>query len=113
MIITMKVGSQNARRVLENGPQERGILLQKKYSSLVHFLYTVCRCKFLLVAYFCFPLLAFKLCGLTAVGGLHDCVCQVVTLWYRPPEVLLQSSYATPVDIWSTGCIFAEMFRRK
>lgn len=38
---------------------------------------------------------------------------QVVTLWYRPPEVLLQSSYATPVDIWSTGCIFAEMFRRK
>ncbi|XP_045932525.1 cyclin-dependent kinase 4-like [Micropterus dolomieu] len=41
------------------------------------------------------------------------CVSQVVTLWYRPPEVLLQSSYATPVDIWSTGCIFAEMFRRK
>lgn len=41
------------------------------------------------------------------------CVFQVVTLWYRPPEVLLQSSYATPVDIWSTGCIFAEMFRRK
>lgn len=40
-------------------------------------------------------------------------VLQVVTLWYRPPEVLLQSSYATPVDIWSTGCIFAEMFRRK
>ncbi|MED6271752.1 Cyclin-dependent kinase 4, partial [Characodon lateralis] len=37
----------------------------------------------------------------------------VVTLWYRPPEVLLQSCYATPVDIWSTGCIFAEMFRRK
>uniref|UniRef100_H3C1K9 Cyclin-dependent kinase 4 n=1 Tax=Tetraodon nigroviridis TaxID=99883 RepID=H3C1K9_TETNG len=37
----------------------------------------------------------------------------VVTLWYRPPEVLLQSGYATPVDIWSTGCIFAEMFRRK
>lgn len=36
-----------------------------------------------------------------------------MTLWYRPPEVLLQSSYATPVDIWSTGCIFAEMFRRK
>lgn len=46
---------------------------------------------------------------------LNNCVCvsQVVTLWYRPPEVLLQSSYATPVDIWSTGCIFAEMFRRK
>uniref|UniRef100_A0A3B4B8V5 Cyclin-dependent kinase 4 n=1 Tax=Periophthalmus magnuspinnatus TaxID=409849 RepID=A0A3B4B8V5_9GOBI len=35
-----------------------------------------------------------------------------LTLWYRPPEVLLQSSYASPVDVWSTGCIFAEMFRR-
>nr|QOY46759.1 cyclin-dependent kinase 6 [Ambystoma andersoni] len=37
----------------------------------------------------------------------------VVTLWYRAPEVLLQSSYATPVDVWSVGCIFAEMLRRK
>ncbi|XP_059499327.1 cyclin-dependent kinase 4 isoform X2 [Stegostoma tigrinum] len=36
----------------------------------------------------------------------------VVTLWYRAPEVLLQATYATPVDMWSTGCIFAEMFRR-
>lgn len=34
-------------------------------------------------------------------------------MWYRAPEVLLQSTYATPVDIWSVGCIFAEMFRRK
>lgn len=37
----------------------------------------------------------------------------VVTLWYRAPEVLLQSSYATPVDLWSVGCIFAEMFRKR
>lgn len=37
----------------------------------------------------------------------------VVTLWYRAPEVLLQSSYATPVDLWSVGCIFAEMFKRR
>ncbi|KAE8628091.1 hypothetical protein XENTR_v10007307 [Xenopus tropicalis] len=37
----------------------------------------------------------------------------VVTLWYRAPEVLLQSTYATPVDMWSVGCIFAEMFKRK
>ncbi|KAF7693013.1 hypothetical protein HF521_008329 [Silurus meridionalis] len=37
----------------------------------------------------------------------------VVTLWYRSPEVLLGSSYGTPVDLWSTGCIFAEMFMRK
>merc|ERR1712004_287213 len=34
----------------------------------------------------------------------------VVTLWYRPPEVLLQNSYATPVDLWSIGCIISELF---
>lgn len=37
----------------------------------------------------------------------------VVTLWYRAPEVLLQSSYASPVDLWSCGCIFAELYRRR
>jgi serine/threonine protein kinase len=37
-------------------------------------------------------------------------LAQVVTLWYRAPEILLGSKhYATPVDIWSVGCIFAEM----
>jgi len=35
---------------------------------------------------------------------------EVVTLWYRAPEILLgYSQYSTPVDIWSVGCIFAEM----
>lgn len=35
---------------------------------------------------------------------------EVVTLWYRPPDVLLGSrKYSTSVDIWSIGCIFAEM----
>ena len=37
----------------------------------------------------------------------------VVTVWYRAPEVLLQSTYAAPVDMWSVGCSFAEMFCRK
>ena len=36
---------------------------------------------------------------------------KVVTQWYRAPEVLLHSSYSKPVDIWSVGCIFAEMIR--
>ncbi|KAK2955826.1 putative Cyclin-dependent kinase 2 like protein [Blattamonas nauphoetae] len=35
---------------------------------------------------------------------------EVVTLWYRAPDVLMGNrKYSTPVDIWSVGCIFAEM----
>ena len=37
----------------------------------------------------------------------------VVTLWYHASEVLLQSTYVTPVDMWSIGCIFIEMFHQK
>jgi serine/threonine protein kinase len=33
---------------------------------------------------------------------------EVVTLWYRPPDVLLGSTkYSTQVDMWGVGCIFA------
>ncbi|KAF5101240.1 hypothetical protein D0Z03_000634 [Geotrichum reessii] len=36
---------------------------------------------------------------------------EVVTLWYRAPDVLLGSrTYSTSIDIWSSGCILAEMF---
>jgi serine/threonine protein kinase len=39
---------------------------------------------------------------------------QVVTLWYRAPEILLGAKmYSTPVDVWSIGCIFAEMINQK
>ncbi|XP_006145839.2 cyclin-dependent kinase 3 isoform X2 [Tupaia chinensis] len=39
---------------------------------------------------------------------------EVVTLWYRAPEILLGSKfYSTAVDVWSVGCIFAEMVTRK
>jgi len=35
---------------------------------------------------------------------------EVVTVWYRPPEILLGSSlYSVPVDVWSVGCIMGEM----
>ena len=37
----------------------------------------------------------------------------MVTLWYRAPEVLLGTTYATPVDIWSCGCILAELVTRR
>jgi cyclin-dependent kinase 9 len=37
----------------------------------------------------------------------------VVTLWYRPPELLLgERNYGPEVDMWSVGCIMAEMWTR-
>lgn len=34
----------------------------------------------------------------------------VVTLWYRAPELLLGAKeYTTAIDMWSIGCIFAEL----
>jgi len=46
-----------------------------------------------------------------AVGiPLRTYTHEVVTLWYRAPEILLGGrQYSTPVDVWSIGCIFAEM----
>lgn len=38
----------------------------------------------------------------------------VVTLWYRAPELLLESpKYSTPIDVWSIGCIFGELLTMK
>ena len=38
----------------------------------------------------------------------------VVTLWYRAPELLLgKDTYNQAVDIWSVGCIFAELILRE
>ncbi|KAI9479515.1 phospho-Cdk2 in complex with cyclin B [Zychaea mexicana] len=50
--------------------------------------------------------------GLSRVFGvpMRTYTHQVITLWYRPPEILLGSRYySTAVDMWSVGCIFAEM----
>nr|QKG02511.1 Cdc2 [Locusta migratoria] len=39
---------------------------------------------------------------------------EIVTLWYRAPEVLLGANkYSCPIDMWSIGCIFAEMASKK
>jgi tRNA A-37 threonylcarbamoyl transferase component Bud32 len=38
----------------------------------------------------------------------------VVTRWYRAPEIMLAChEYSYPVDVWSVGCIFAELILRK
>ncbi|KAG8383529.1 hypothetical protein BUALT_Bualt04G0023000 [Buddleja alternifolia] len=39
---------------------------------------------------------------------------RVITLWYRPPELLLGATkYGPAVDMWSAGCIFAELLHGK
>ena len=43
-----------------------------------------------------------------------DYTNRVITLWYRPPELLMGSTvYTKAVDIWSLGCIFLELFLKK
>uniref|UniRef100_A0A0N4ZT45 Cyclin-dependent kinase 7 n=1 Tax=Parastrongyloides trichosuri TaxID=131310 RepID=A0A0N4ZT45_PARTI len=39
--------------------------------------------------------------------------CQVITIWYRPPELFYgASNYSGSIDIWSVGCIIAELLLR-
>ncbi|XP_064395856.1 cyclin-dependent kinase 9-like isoform X1 [Halichondria panicea] len=39
---------------------------------------------------------------------------RVVTLWYRPPEILLgERNYGPPIDMWGAGCIMCEMWTRR
>lgn len=57
-----------------------------------------------------------KLCdfGLAREYGypLGRYTSKVVTLWYRPPELLLGShTYDTAVDMWGVGCIFGELLQ--
>lgn len=45
---------------------------------------------------------------------LRNYTHEVVTLWYRAPEILLGSKlYSLPVDVWSIGCIIAELITKK
>ncbi|XP_018395954.1 PREDICTED: cyclin-dependent kinase 12 isoform X2 [Cyphomyrmex costatus] len=39
---------------------------------------------------------------------------KVITLWYRPPELLLgEERYGPAIDVWSCGCILGELFSKK
>lgn len=38
----------------------------------------------------------------------------MITRWYQPPEILLECpTYGLEADLWSAGCVFAELFCRK
>ncbi|CAN1162990.1 Cyclin-dependent kinase C-2 C [Linum perenne] len=52
----------------------------------------------------------FGLANVLVSKGKQRLTSRVVTLWYRPPELLLGStSYGVSVDLWSVGCVFAEL----
>jgi len=58
-----------------------------------------------------------KICDLGLARGYEDehelKTEYVITRWYRSPEVILKASkYTKAVDIWSVGCIFAELLGR-
>lgn len=47
-------------------------------------------------------------------GQRRPLTTRVVTLWYRPPELLLGATrYDASIDLWSAGCILAELFAGK
>lgn len=46
--------------------------------------------------------------------GTRKYTNRVVTLWYRPPELLLgERNYGCAVDLWGVGCIMSELFTRE
>uniref|UniRef100_A0A7N0VFM9 Protein kinase domain-containing protein n=1 Tax=Kalanchoe fedtschenkoi TaxID=63787 RepID=A0A7N0VFM9_KALFE len=52
----------------------------------------------------------FGLASMSSAGSVRPRTSRVVTLWYRPPELLLGSTdYGASVDMWSVGCVFAEI----
>ncbi|KAF9623501.1 hypothetical protein IFM89_003117 [Coptis chinensis] len=56
----------------------------------------------------------FGLANFFSSGQRQPLTSRVVTLWYRPPELLLGSTdYGAAVDLWSVGCVFAELFQGK
>lgn len=47
-------------------------------------------------------------------GSNQNMTEYVVTRWYRAPELLLaQDAYSTAIDMWSVGCLVAELYNRR
>ncbi|XP_078430255.1 protein IMPAIRED IN BABA-INDUCED STERILITY 1-like isoform X2 [Wolffia australiana] len=56
----------------------------------------------------------FGLANFARVGRKQPLTSRVVTLWYRPPELLLGSTdYGPSIDMWSAGCVLAELLLGK
>ncbi|XP_031286777.1 protein IMPAIRED IN BABA-INDUCED STERILITY 1-like [Pistacia vera] len=52
----------------------------------------------------------FGLANIRSTRNKQKLTSRVVTLWYRPPELLMGSTnYNVSVDLWSVGCVFTEL----
>ncbi|XP_053207850.1 cyclin-dependent kinase 12-like isoform X2 [Panonychus citri] len=50
----------------------------------------------------------------SAEDKLRPYTNKVITLWYRPPELLLgEERYGPAIDVWSCGCILGELFTKR
>ncbi|KAH0569649.1 Kinase, CMGC CDK [Spironucleus salmonicida] len=77
----------HARRILHRDLKPQNILIHADHAKLADF-------------------------GLARTFGIpvRQFTHEIVTLWYRPPEILLNTRhYSTAVDVWSIGCIWCEM----
>ncbi|KAK4800849.1 hypothetical protein SAY86_021336 [Trapa natans] len=62
----------------------------------------------------CLKIADFGLATILQPDQKQPLTSRVVTLWYRPPELLLGSTdYGPSIDLWSSGCILAELFAGK
>jgi len=83
----------HARGVLHRNLKPKHILVKKKPDGQYKFMIS-----------------DFALVRLTSVP-LKTFTAEVVTLWYRAPEVLMGGEYVTGVDVWSAACVFVEMLQ--
>ena len=53
-------------------------------------------------------------CGRATPSRRRPSLQHVVTRWYRAPELMLSAdgNYTTAIDMWSVGCVFAELLGR-
>ncbi|CAK5044890.1 unnamed protein product [Meloidogyne enterolobii] len=71
--------------------------------------------KFFTLLFYCGWRFGYSKCGFMQLMKQQDYryTNRVVTLWYRPPELLLgSSSYGPSIDIWGAGCIISELWTR-
>jgi serine/threonine protein kinase len=48
------------------------------------------------------------------ITGNHPLTTRVVTRWYRAPEIsLIDPTYSFVSDVWSIGCVFAEILSKQ